>query len=1076
MKKLLLYTSAFLFTLSIYGQEAEAVLNKKVTPIHLPSESFSISIKAKGIGLSEFSSDINSALGLNSNYQFNLLRSDEDVYGILHQRYSVGYSNRNIEGNQVVVHSKNGIIQSINGEILKINDLIDPTLTQEDIELVLIGLYPTISRYSTPKLTYLKNDKELILAYSVEIKIGSFSSMIVYIDCNTGELIKEVSNIRNAKANSTINGSVNINTVEYEGNYYLMDTVKNIHIRNGNNQLVSDEDNSWIEGTYLDKVSVYGVYADYNNGLGDLELWPDLYFKLYYEGAYAGYTSAVADNVDGYTDIYLNWPIDQPGSYTLKVYDEDPNNDDYLFSLDFYSRSNDLAYYNNLNGSFNLSFDNSENAIIDAYWATQNVYDLYNVLGWSGPDNDDGIVKTTYNLPIEIENVSENGQCNAFALTDDNVNYIYLGDGSCSNNHKAFVSQDVVGHEYTHLVINHSSQLDYEGESGAINEALSDIFGDLSERYAYNTNSLFYYDAPYTLPSFEFDEWLIGEDVFANGDYVRSFSNPKIKEQPDTYLGEYWIMYDDDHNGVHTNSGVYNYWYYLLIEGGSGVNDNGLAYDITPLEGAGALIIPQMSMLYYMTPNTNYLMAKDIALQICEDYPEEISQSDYFKVLDAWAAVGLGGNCTSSDANILVLHDSFGDGWQGNTLNIEVNNLDGENLIYPFTIEDGYSAINCLPNDPTTCLIFSWEDGDWTSECSWQIYDAEGNVLAEGSEGSTSEDYGCIAGCTDQDACNYVEDVNVDDGSCVYAIENFDCYGDCIDVDSDGICDIDEVLGCVEELACNYLPTATEDDGSCEFSEEFYNCFGQCNNDVDSDGVCDELEIVGCQDLLACNYIPNATDEGTCEYAQEYYNCEDECINDTDGDGVCNELEIIGCTDMGACNYNSLATDTDLYECEYLDFELNYSPNSFVVSSNDNVESALYTWYVNGTLLSGMSDNYLVAEENGIYELVIFDPINQCEAIESVEVYGVGLNEMNTMSFDLYPNPANNEVIVSFDWCVNERCDVEITNLLGESLRYFESFNKSEIRLALDGLQTGSYLVSLKIGGNAIVQPLSIMR
>ena len=72
--------------------------------------------------------------------------------------------------------------------------------------------------------------------------------------------------------------------------------------------------------------------------------------------------------------------------------------------------------------------------------------------------------------------------------------------------------------------------------------------------------------------------------------------------------------------------------------------------------------------------------------------------------------------------------------------------------------------------------------------------------------------------------------------------------------------------GCTDELACNYDPSANVDDGSCLFNQEFYNCEGECENDTDMDGICDELELEDCMDELACNYNPDATEPGECDY------------------------------------------------------------------------------------------------------------------------------------------------------------------------------------------------------------------
>ena len=51
-----------------------------------------------------------------------------------------------------------------------------------------------------------------------------------------------------------------------------------------------------------------------------------------------------------------------------------------------------------------------------------------------------------------------------------------------------------------------------------------------------------------------------------------------------------------------------------------------------------------------------------------------------------------------------------------------------------------------------------------------------------------------------------------------------------------------DIYGCTYELACNYNEEANIDDGSCVFAELNYDCDGNCINDIDNDGICDEVD------------------------------------------------------------------------------------------------------------------------------------------------------------------------------------------------------------------------------------------
>ena len=228
------------------------------------------------------------------------------------------------------------------------------------------------------------------------------------------------------------------------------------------------------------------------------------------------------------------------------------------------------------------------------------------------------------------------------------------------------------------------------------------------------------------------------------------------------------------------------------------------------------------------------------------------------------------------------------------------------------------SCIGCM--DEGACNFDPTATAQLDTSCDYPAdgYDCDGNCLGA----DENMNMVCDAdetGCMDEMACNFdATNVYAANDECVYPDSGYDCDGNCLmDTDMDGVCDEFEVAGCTDEEACNYNAEATDDDGSCVFADEACEECAEDGsvvlNDADEDGVCDEDEIEGCFDEAACNYNPEVTDinNDLCDYADEYYDCEGNCLNDSDGDGVCDELEISGCTNAIACNYDDTATDDD---------------------------------------------------------------------------------------------------------------------------------------------------------------------
>ena len=116
-------------------------------------------------------------------------------------------------------------------------------------------------------------------------------------------------------------------------------------------------------------------------------------------------------------------------------------------------------------------------------------------------------------------------------------------------------ADDVVAHELTHAVTERESNLIYWGESGAINEALSDIFGEFVDLS--NSGGT---DGPSV-------RWLVGEDL--PGGAIRSMADPTVYGDPDRRFSPVWYTGAEDNRGVHFNSGVANKLAYLVTDGAS---------------------------------------------------------------------------------------------------------------------------------------------------------------------------------------------------------------------------------------------------------------------------------------------------------------------------------------------------------------------------------------------------------------------------------------------------------------------------------------------------------------------------
>jgi Zn-dependent metalloprotease len=248
----------------------------------------------------------------------------------------------------------------------------------------------------------------------------------------------------------------------------------------------------------------------------------------------------------------------------------------------------------------------------DAHWGAEKTYDYYWFIHNRNSINNNGFKLISYcRYGTNYVNAFWDGQRMTY------------GDGSTSSGYGVFTALDVCGHEITHGLTSNTGNLTYQNESGALNEGWSDIFGVSIENYGRPSNW----------------NWKIGEDVVAGG--MRNMANPNQFGDPDCYLGTNWYAGTQDNGGVHTNSGVANFWFYLLTTGGIGTNDFNNTYTVTGIGITDAAKIAFRGMTVYFTPSTNYTNARLLTVQSAKDLFGNCS-TQMIATMNAWYACGVG--------------------------------------------------------------------------------------------------------------------------------------------------------------------------------------------------------------------------------------------------------------------------------------------------------------------------------------------------------------------------------------------------------------------------------------------------
>jgi bacillolysin len=229
------------------------------------------------------------------------------------------------------------------------------------------------------------------------------------------------------------------------------------------------------------------------------------------------------------------------------------------------------------------------------------------------------------NMSIEIRVRTQWSQANARFTTGNGHNDLTFGKVSGVD---WGLDPSIVGHEYTHGVTAHTSNLGVTYESGALNESFSDIFGIVIQATTLDGG---------------LTDWIWGN--FISGVPSRSLINPNNTSQPDTYSGSLWYTGSLDAGGVHVNCGVQNKWFYILAGGEYGTNDLSNYYDVHGIGINKAARISYYALTSILMSSSQFSDSREATVEAAKILYGECS-IEHQSTIDSWYAVGIGSENT----------------------------------------------------------------------------------------------------------------------------------------------------------------------------------------------------------------------------------------------------------------------------------------------------------------------------------------------------------------------------------------------------------------------------------------------
>ena len=566
-----LLTMVSLFTFSSYAQEGDKNVKQKITDEKGNTSLITFNEKST-YKSNDFEQVFKDQLKLKSNSSFQKTTTETDQKGFVHEKFQLFHKGVKVEFATYTLHSKNGTLISMSGETYSLeNTNTIPTLSKQQ------ALAKALNQIDAK--SYLWDNPTEAATFNYTKPAGEL--VLLPVSNDDVVTLKLAYKFDIYATNPVSRGDIYIDAVTGTALFYNA-TIKHLgEFSNGISQsnpenLLTKKNNMIVAANaatrYSGTQSIQTLLSGTSYILSDNTRGSGIQTFNMKKGT--NYNTAV-----NFTDVDNNWTA---------------------------------AEFNNTN---------KDNGALDAHWGAEKTYDYWSTVHGRNSYNNAGAAIKSY---VHYSTAYDNAYWNGSVMT--------YGDGS-GTYFDILTSIDVAGHEIGHAVCSSTSNLAYQKESGAMNEAFSDIWGACIE----------YFAAPNK------QRWLIGEDIERRAGHLslRSMSNPKTELQPDTYGGTYWKTVSctptsaNDYCGVHTNSGVLNHWFYILTEGKTGTNDIGSSYSVTGIGIDKAAKIAFRTESVYLTANSTYANARTYGIQSAIDL-YGANSAEVIATTNAFYAVGVG--------------------------------------------------------------------------------------------------------------------------------------------------------------------------------------------------------------------------------------------------------------------------------------------------------------------------------------------------------------------------------------------------------------------------------------------------